>query len=142
MLLPSSRKCLMAAPQVISEVGTFETLSGHCKSGQRWSGQNRPTEVAGDSVVLPCLRLWRQVSFRTPAPRTAFEYMPMMQKAVEHGGDGSAVSQQLAPVLYRPVGSEQGTGALIAPHHDFQQLFGGSNGELSHAEIVDDKQWD
>jgi hypothetical protein len=25
-----------------------ENLSGHLKTGQRWSGQNRPTEVAGD----------------------------------------------------------------------------------------------
>ena len=23
-------------------------LRGHVKTGQRWSGQNRPTEVAGD----------------------------------------------------------------------------------------------
>src|SRR5579864_3874187 len=94
-----SRRLSAATPPgnlfVQSRHPPLQNLSGHCKSGQRWSGQNRPTEVAGDSVVLPCLRLWRQVSFRTPAPWTAFEYMPMMQKAVEHGGDGSAVSQQL-----------------------------------------------
>ena|SRR3989442_11790189 len=27
---------------------TTELLRGHLKTGQRWSGQNRPTEVAGD----------------------------------------------------------------------------------------------
>ena len=25
-----------------------DTLRGQCKTGQQWSGQNRPTEVAGD----------------------------------------------------------------------------------------------
>src|SRR2546429_604496 len=29
-------------------------LNGRVKSGQRWSGQNRPTDVARDSDVLPC----------------------------------------------------------------------------------------
>ena len=27
---------------------TLKALRGHVKNGQRWSGQNRPTEVAGD----------------------------------------------------------------------------------------------
>src|SRR5260370_20243605 len=61
---------------------TQSYLSGHPKTGQRWSGQNRPTEEAGDSVVLPCSLLWRQVYFRTPTPRTAFEYVSVMQQAV------------------------------------------------------------
>ena len=64
---------------------------GHLKTGQ-W-------EEAWDYVVLPCSLLWRQVYFRTPTPRTAFEYMTMMEKAVEHGGNGGAISQQFAPVL-------------------------------------------
>jgi len=28
-------------------------LSGHIKSGQRWSEQNRPTEVAGTQLFYP-----------------------------------------------------------------------------------------
>jgi hypothetical protein len=58
---------------------------GQGKTGQR--------EEAGDSVVLPCSLLWRQVHFRTPTPRTTFEYMTMMEKTIEHGGNGSAISQ-------------------------------------------------
>jgi len=58
---------------------------GQGKTGQR--------EEAGDSVVLPCSLLWRQVHFRTPTPRTTFEYMTMMEKTIEHGGNGGAISQ-------------------------------------------------
>src|SRR6266571_4707077 len=87
-------------------------LSGHPKTGQRWSGQNRPTEEAGDSVVLSCNLVWRQVYFCAPASRTAFEYVSVMQQAVEHGSDGGAVSQQLPPVVHGSVRCEQRTGAF------------------------------
>ena len=65
---------------------------GQGKTGQR--------EEAGDSVVLSCSLLWKQVYFRAPTPRTAFEYVTMMEEAIEHGGDGGAVSQQFAPVFH------------------------------------------
>ena len=58
---------------------------GQGKTGQR--------EEAGDSVVLSCRLLWRQVYFRTPTPRTTFEYMTVMEKTIEHGGDSGAISQ-------------------------------------------------
>ena len=58
---------------------------GQGKTGQR--------EEAGDSVVLSCRLLWWQVYFRTPTPRTTFEYMTVMEKAIEHGSDGGAISQ-------------------------------------------------
>jgi hypothetical protein len=32
------------------------------------------------------------------------------------------------------------TGALIAAHHDLQQILGGGHRQLAHAEIVDDEQ--
>src|SRR5712692_939011 len=65
---------------------------GQGKTGQR--------KRAGDSVVLPCSLLWRQVYFRTPTPRPAFEHMTMMEEAIQHGGDGGAISQQFAPVVH------------------------------------------
>src|SRR5258707_8641920 len=74
-------------------------LSEHPKTGQRWSGQNRPTEEAGDSVVLPRGFLRRQVYFRAATSRTAFENMTVMEEAIEHGGDGRAVNQQFAPIV-------------------------------------------
>ena len=58
---------------------------GQGKTGQR--------EEAGDSVVLSCRLLWWQVYFRTPTPGTTFEYMTVMEKTIEHGGDGGAISQ-------------------------------------------------
>ena len=50
-----------------------DVLSGRVKSGQRWSGQNRPTDVARDMVLLSHLLLIRQVRFRSPAPWSAFQ---------------------------------------------------------------------
>jgi hypothetical protein len=40
---------------------TSHTLSGQVKSGQRWSGQNRPTDVARDLDVVLCRSLSGQV---------------------------------------------------------------------------------
>lgn len=42
-------------------------------------------------AVLPCRLQWRQVGFATPAPRTAFEHMSVMQEAIEHGADRGRV---------------------------------------------------
>ena len=56
-------------------------------------GETGQWEEAGDSVVLSCRLLWWQVYFRAPTPRTTFEYMTVMEKAIKHGGDGGAISQ-------------------------------------------------
>src|SRR5260370_42699949 len=66
---------------------------GQGKTGQR--------EEAGDSVVLSCRLLWRQVYFRTPTPRTTFEYMTVMEKTIEHGGERRANPHELCPVYHR-----------------------------------------
>src|SRR5580704_1892857 len=34
-----------------------------------------------------------------PTPRTTFEYMPVMQEAVEHGRDCCHIAQQFSPVF-------------------------------------------
>ena len=65
--------------------------------------------------------------------------MTMMEEAIEHGGDGGAISQQFAPVVDGSVRGEQSTGALIASHHDLQQFLGGGDGQLAHTEIIDDE---
>jgi hypothetical protein len=44
-----------------------------------------------------------------------------MEEAVEHGGDGGTVTEQLAPVLHRTVGSQQGASPLIAPQRRGQR---------------------
>src|SRR5260370_17284787 len=89
-------------------------LSGHPKTGQRWSGQNRPTEEAGDSVVLPRGFLRRQVYFRAPTSRTAFENMTVMEEAIEHGGQRCAFTPKVAPVLHWALLAGRKTVSLIA----------------------------
>jgi len=39
----------------------------------------------------------------SPAPRPAFEDMAVVEKAVEHSGDGRAVAEESSPVLNRAV---------------------------------------
>jgi len=56
----------------------FLALSGQVKSGQRWSGQNRPTDVARDLILLAHLLLIRQACFRSPAPWSAFQDMTVV----------------------------------------------------------------
>ena len=63
-----------------------------------------------------------------------------MEKAIKRGGDGGAISQQLAPVVDGSVRCEQSTGALIAAHHDLQQFLGCGDGPLAHAQIINDQK--
>ena len=44
------------------------------------------------------------------------------------------------PVLDRAIGGEQRGGAFVAPHDDLQEVLGGGQRQLAHAEIVDDEQ--
>ena len=66
--------------------------------------------------------------------------MTVMQNAVKHGSDGSHVTQQFAPVFHRSIRRQQGAGALVAPHHDLQQVLRRGERQLAHAEVVDDQQ--
>src|SRR5258707_12175841 len=102
----------MASPtqrEIASVVTPKPANGGQGKTGQR--------EEAGDSVVLPCSLLWRQVHFRTPTPRTTFEYMTMMEKTIEHGGKGGRSSPELSPVFQGPSSPQPGPGALLAARH-------------------------
>ena len=76
---------LESMPVRTSVVTPKPANGGQGKTGQR--------EEAGASVVLPCNFLCRQVYFRAPTPWTTFQYMAMMEKAIEHGGDGGTISQ-------------------------------------------------
>jgi hypothetical protein len=59
---PESRKIRCNSAITVSETSNqMPVLRGHAKTGQRWSGENQPTELAGDSVVLTCCLLGRQV---------------------------------------------------------------------------------
>ena len=80
--------------------------------------------------------------FGSPAARAALEHVSVMQQAIEHGGDGGAVAEQLAPVVHGSVRCNQRAGAFVAAHDDFQQFLGGGQRQLAHAEVVDDQQRD
>ena len=58
----------------------------------------------------------RQVGFGTPTARAALEKMAMMEQTIEHGADGGRVTHELAPVLYGPVRSHDGTARAKSPH--------------------------
>jgi hypothetical protein len=62
-----------------------------------------------------------------------------MQEAIEHGGDGGVVAEQLSPVLDGAVGGEDGAGAFVATHHQLEKVLCGARGQLAHAEVVDDE---
>ena len=64
----------------------------------------------------------------------------MMEEAIEHSGNGCAVTEEFSPVLHRTIRCYQGAGALVAAHDDFQEIFGCRGREFAHAEIVDDQQ--
>src|SRR5215471_11228608 len=77
--------------------------------------------------------------FCTPAARAALEQVAVVQQPVQHGGDGGAVAEQLAPVVDGSVRCNQRAGPLIAAHDDFQQFLGRRDRQLAHAEIVNDQ---
>ena len=64
----------------------------------------------------------------------------MVKETIEHGADCGGIAQQFAPVFHRAVGGQHGAGSLVAAHDDLQQLFGGSEGQLAHPQIVEDEQ--
>jgi hypothetical protein len=66
----------------------------------------------------------------------------VVQEAIEHGADRRGVSQQLAPILHRAIGSNQRTGTLVVAQDNFQEFFGRSQGQLAHALVIDDEQGD
>jgi len=76
--------------------------------------------------------------FGAPTPGPAFEHLSVMQKPVEHGTHRGGIAEQFAPVLDRTIGSQQGAGAFVTAHYDFQQILGGSEWQFAHAEVVND----
>ena len=64
----------------------------------------------------------------------------MVEEAVEHGADGGRIAEQLAPVFHGAVRGHQRAGPFVAPHNNLQEFFGGGQGQLAHAEVIDDEQ--
>jgi hypothetical protein len=64
----------------------------------------------------------------------------VLEEAIEHRRDRGDVAEELAPIVDGTVGSHKSARPLVAAHDDFEEILGGSGGELAHAEIVDDQQ--
>ena len=65
-----------------------------------------------------------------------------MEQPIEHGGDGGGVTEQLAPVIDRTVRGQDGRDAFVAPHDEFEKIFGCRGWQFAHAKIVDDQERD
>jgi hypothetical protein len=102
--------------------------------------ETRRCRACPASLLFWSLGFSALVGFGSPAARAALENVSVMQQAVEHGGDGGAVAEQLAPVFHGTIRRKQRARALVAAHDDFQQFFGGGQRQLAHAEVVDDQQ--
>ena len=64
----------------------------------------------------------------------------MVQKTIQHGGDGGTITKQFSPVFNGSVRCNQRAGSLVASHDDFQQFLGGGQRQLTHPQVVDDEK--
>ncbi len=122
-------------PELITSVVTSKpAIGGRVKTAQRGAVR--------DYVVLPCLLPFWQAGLGSRASRAALQQMSMVKEAVKHGADRRRIPQQLAPVIYRTIRSHHRAGSFVAAHNMFEQFFGGGQGELAHAEVINNGQRD
>ena len=67
-----------------------------------------------------------------PAARAAREDVRVMKQAVEHGGDGRGIAEELPPVLHGTIRSQQGGRPFVPAHNDLQEVFGRGVRQLAH----------
>ena len=66
----------------------------------------------------------------------------MMQQPVEERRHRGGVAEQFAPVFDGAIRREDRRRALVAAHHEFQQILAGGVGQFAHPEIIDDEERD
>jgi hypothetical protein len=64
----------------------------------------------------------------------------VVQKPVEHRGNGGGVSEELPPVLDRSIRRKQGAGPLVSAHDQLKQVLTSAGWKLSHAKVIDDEE--
>src|SRR5690606_25417565 len=136
---------VVAAPAADARCGCRCGLGGQVKTGQSWTGQIRPVELGAGRGRLPRGGLVAQAvatELGAPASGAALEHVSVVEQSVEEGAGGGVVAEDLAPVLDRAVGGEDGRGTLVAAHDDFEDVLAGGGGQLAHAEIVEDEERD
>src|SRR2546425_1414510 len=115
------------------ERGYRDILSTEIGAFLRQSAMRHPSVARSGRVPLA-------VEPGAPAPGPTREHVRVVEEPVEHRGDGRGVAEELAPVLHGPIRREQRRGALVAPHHDLEEILGRRGRKLPHPEIVDDEQ--
>jgi hypothetical protein len=68
--------------------------------------------------------------------------MRVMEQAIEEGGDGCGISEELAPIIDGTIRRQQRRRAFVAAHDQLEEIFSGGMREFAHAEIVDDEERD
>jgi hypothetical protein len=66
----------------------------------------------------------------------------VVEQAIEQGGDGGRVAEELPPVMDRSIRSQQRGGPFVASHDHFEEVLGGGVRQLPHAKAVDDQERD
>jgi len=108
---------------------------------ESWRESDKSREREGRALAVRELCFLRsRGGFGAPATGATLEHVAVMQKTIQHRAHGGNISEQLAPVLDGPVGSQQRTASLVAAHDDLQQILGGGVGKFAHTEVVDDEQ--
>ena len=77
-----------------------------------------------------------------PAARAAFEHVSMVQQPIEERRDGRGVPKQFSPIVNRSIRGQERGCALVAPHDELQEIFGGRVLQFAHAKVVDDQERD
>src|SRR6516164_4997102 len=103
----------MVRPSIGVAVTLAPLIGAPVSSTPQGSGENRPSGVtskpangvAQDVTLFIRFLLIRQVCFGSPAPRSALQDVTVVEKAIQHGRDRGAVTEQFAPVFHRAVGS-------------------------------------
>jgi hypothetical protein len=78
--------------------------------------------------------------FEPEAPAGEGDDAGVVEEAVEDGGGGRDVADQLAPVLEGPIGSHEGGPVFVAAHDDLEQVLSGVLGQLLESHVVDDQE--
>ena len=67
-----------------------------------------------------------------------FDDVGMVQEAVEDGGGGRHVPNELALLFEGTVGGHEGGAHFVAAHNDLEEVFAGLGRELRNAHVVND----
>jgi hypothetical protein len=66
----------------------------------------------------------------------------VVEQAIQEGGDGGGVTEELAPVFDGAVRGDERRAPLVAAHDDLEEILGRGLRQFPHGEVVEDEQGD